>query len=62
MPIFCDNQGAKSLTKDNTHHTCTKHIDVQYHFTREAVEAKKITIIYTPTDEMLADTFTKPLA
>jgi hypothetical protein len=61
-PIFCDNQGAKSLAKDNTNHAGTKHIDVQYHFVREAVEANKITIIYTPTDDMLADIFTKPLA
>jgi hypothetical protein len=53
-PIFCDNQGAKSLAKDNTNHPRTKHIYVQYHYTREAVEAWKITIIHTPTEEMIA--------
>ena len=61
-PIFCDNQGAKALAKDNAYHACTKHIDMQYHFVREVVEANKITVIYTPTDDMLADIFTKPLA
>ena len=33
--IMCDNQGNISLTKNPTHHSRTKHIDVQYHFIRE---------------------------
>ena len=57
-----DNQGAKALAKDNAYHARTKHIDVQYHFVCEVVEAKNITIIYMPTEDMLADIFTKPLA
>ena len=60
-PIFSDNQGVKSLMKDNMNHVCMKHIDVQYHFTREAVESHAITIIYVPTEEMTADIFMKLL-
>ena len=30
--IMCDNQGSISLAKNPTHHSRTKHIDVQYHF------------------------------
>jgi hypothetical protein len=32
MVIWCDNQGAISLTKNPTQHAQTKHIDVQHHF------------------------------
>jgi hypothetical protein len=31
MVIWCDNQGAISLTKIPAHHAQTKHIDVQHH-------------------------------
>ncbi len=37
MVIWCDNQGAISLTKNPTQHVWTKHIDVQHHFVREQV-------------------------
>ena len=38
-----------------------KHIDVQYHWIREAVESDHINIEYVPTKEMAADRFIKPL-
>jgi hypothetical protein len=38
MVIWCDNQGAISLTKNPTHHARTKHIDVEHHFVRKRVE------------------------
>ena len=39
----------------------TRHIDVAYHFVRELVEDRKLEIVYIPTDEQVADLFTKPL-
>ena len=33
--IDFDSQSAISLTKNSTHHSKTKHIDVQYHFVRD---------------------------
>jgi hypothetical protein len=57
----CNNQGAITLSKDNKFHTRTKHIDIKYHFIREAVEDKKIEVIYIPTDDNTSDIFTKPL-
>ena len=62
MTINCDNQGAIALSKDNKFHSRTKHIDLRYHFVREAVEDGKIKITYIPTDENVADIFTKALA
>ena len=62
ITINSDNQGAIALSKDNKFHARTKHIDVQYHFVREAVEDGKMSVVYIPTDDNPADIFTKPLA
>jgi len=51
ITINCDNQGAIALAKDNKYHSRTKHIDLWYHFIREAVENGKILVTYIPTDE-----------
>ena len=59
--IYCDNQGAIALVKDNKFHSQTKHIDLCYHFVREAVEDNKIKFEYIPMDENVADIFTKAL-
>lgn len=60
--LNCDNQGAIRLSKDSTFHGCTKHIDVHFHFIRQTVSQGHITLPYCPTEDMIADTFTKPLA
>jgi hypothetical protein len=60
--LFSDNLGAISLTKDPTYHARTKHIDVRFHFIRQTVSSRQISIPYCPTDEMVADIFTKSLA
>ena len=39
----------------------TKHIDIQFHFVREAAEKGLITIDYVPTADMCVDIMTKPL-
>jgi hypothetical protein len=56
--IYCDNQSALSLTKDDTKHNRTKHIDVRYHFVKEQ---KDIVYTYIPTMDNLADYLTKPI-
>ena len=61
LTIGCDNQGAIALAKDNKFHSRTKHIDLRYHFICEAVEDGKISVKYIPTEENVADIFTKPL-
>ena len=61
FPIFADNQSAIALTKDNAFHSRTKHIDIPYHYVREAVEKGDLRLDYVQTDSNLADVFTKPL-
>ncbi len=56
-----DNQGAIVLVKNPIGHSRTKHIDIQFHFVREAHENGLINLKYCPTEEMLADLLTKPL-
>ena len=60
--LNCDNQGVIALAKDNKFHTCTKHIDVCYHFIHEVVEDGKVTVWYIPTGDNVSNIFTKPLA
>jgi hypothetical protein len=59
MLINCDNQGAIALAKDNKFHSRTKHIDLRYHFIREAVQDGKISVSYVPTEENVSDILTK---
>lgn len=56
-----DNQSAIRLIKNPEFHKRTKHIDVRYHFIREKYVELLFDLKYIPTDEQLADIFTKPL-
>jgi hypothetical protein len=59
--LFCDNNGAIALSFDQAFHAHVKHVDVRYHFIREQVEAKQITVRRVPSAENVSDIFTKPL-
>ena len=61
LTILCNNQGAIALAKDNKYHSQMKHINLCYHFIREAVEDGKICVKYIPTVDNVSDIFTKPL-
>ena len=61
IPLHSDSQSAITLTKDGSYHACTKHIDIRYHFIRFAVENHSFRLVYCSTDNMIADTLTKPL-
>ena len=57
-----DNQGAIALVENPHLHERSKHIDICYHHVRDLAEKRRIEITYIPTDEMVADGLTKPLA
>ena len=59
--IYEVNQGAISMAKNPVFHKRTKHIQIRYHFVREAVEEGTIALEYCRTSEILADSFTKAL-
>jgi hypothetical protein len=60
--IMCDNQGCIALAENCTHHSRTKHIDVQHHFIREKLENQEICLKYCPMEDMIADVLTKSVA
>lgn len=59
--LFSDNQSAIALAKDHQYHARTKHIDVRFHFIRWIIDDGKLRLIFCPTADMIADTFTKAL-
>ena len=62
IPLHGDNKGAIDLALNPVTGRQSKHIEIRHHVIREYVERGTITLIRTPTAEMLADGFTKPLA
>ncbi|CAL4153012.1 unnamed protein product, partial [Meganyctiphanes norvegica] len=61
--LYCDNQSAMKLAKNPVFHDRSKHIDIKYHFIREAVIDDAIVVLkYIPTAKNVADIFTKPLS
>ena len=59
--MYEDNQGTIALTKNLKSHSRTKHIDIKYHFIREAVENKVVKLVYCHTEKMIADILMKAL-
>lgn len=59
--VFCDNQSAIELSKNAVFHKRSKHININFQFTRELVDKKEIEIHYLQTDSMLTNILTKSL-
>ena len=57
--LITDSQSAQSLAENPEFHKRTKHIDIAFHYIRQLVNEKQITITYTKSKENLADLFTK---
>jgi hypothetical protein len=60
--IDCDSQSAIFLAKNPAYHSKTKHIDVQYHFVRDMVEAKRVLLVKVDTLKNVADALTKSVS
>lgn len=61
IKLKCDNQSALKLATSHQAHSRSKHIDVRFHYVRDAVKNKLIDIEYISTQEMPADLLTKGL-
>ena len=59
--IYYDNTSAISLSKNHVQHSKSKHIPIKYHYLRDQASCKNIKLEYIPTQEHIADDFTKPL-
>lgn len=56
-----DNQSAAKLAVNPVFHSRSKHIDIKCHFIRQALVEHHIDLLYTPTENMVADILTKTL-
>ena len=56
------NQGAIAIARSPVTHARTKHIDIHYHYIREAVQEGTINLCYCLTNEMIADLLIKLLS
>lgn len=59
--LLTDSESALKLANNPEFHKRSKHIDITYHFIREAILDKKVDLIYINTKKQLADGFTKGL-
>ena len=61
ITLKIDNQSAIRLVRNPEFHKRTKHIDTHYHFIREKYQNRDIDVTYVPSNNQIADIFTKPL-
>eukprot|EP00253_Pinus_taeda_P009429 PITA_09429 len=58
----CDSHNAIVLAKNPNYHSKTKHIDVQYHFVRDMIEDKKVSLVKVETLKNTVDALTKSVS
>ncbi|THH23079.1 hypothetical protein EUX98_g8096, partial [Antrodiella citrinella] len=61
ITLHSDNQSAIRIAANGLLHARTKHIDIRYQFIRQVVERGLTELVYCPTNEMVANIFTKAL-
>jgi len=59
--IKVDNSECIDFSRNLVEHERTKHIDIRYHFVREAITTDKVTLEHCATHDMVADPMTNEL-
>jgi hypothetical protein len=59
--LFEDNKSAIHIAQNGNDKGRTKHMDVRYHYLRDLIHQKAISVQYMPTNLMTSDILTKPL-
>lgn len=60
--ILCDNKAAVFISSNLVSHKQAKHIELDYHFTRYLVLVGRLATQFVPTEQNVADLFTKSLS
>ncbi|KAL6293348.1 hypothetical protein ACE6H2_001490 [Prunus campanulata] len=58
LNLYCDNQSAFEIANNPVQHDRTKYVEVDWHFIKEKLEHKLISIAFVPSSEQLADMLT----
>nr|GEZ65067.1 retrovirus-related Pol polyprotein from transposon TNT 1-94 [Tanacetum cinerariifolium] len=61
IPMYCDSKATIAISCNPVQHSCTKHIDVRYHFIKENVEKGIVELFFIGTKYQLADLFTNAI-
>jgi len=61
IKLLCDSQSAIHLAKNLTYHSKSKHIPIKYHFVRQVITERGVSLEKVHTKENCADMFTKPV-
>ncbi|XP_047257055.1 uncharacterized protein LOC107850820 isoform X4 [Capsicum annuum] len=61
-PLHADNTSVVQIAINSVYHERTKHIEVDCHYIREAVDKGAITLPHVSSDLQIADAFTKSMA
>ncbi|RVW63737.1 Retrovirus-related Pol polyprotein from transposon RE1 [Vitis vinifera] len=61
MKLYCDNRVAISVAHNPVLHDRTKHVEVDKHFIKEKIDNRLVCMTYIPTEEKVANVFTKGL-
>ena len=59
--VYEDNKSALCLANNKAVHPRSTHIDIKLHFIRECIDKGEVCLEYCPSENMVADMFTKPL-
>eukprot|EP00253_Pinus_taeda_P012946 PITA_12946 len=61
IKLFCDSQSEIHLAKNPAYHSKSKHIPIKYHFVRQVITERGVSLEKVHTKENCADMFTKPV-
>ena len=61
VKLLCDSQSFIHLDKNLAYHSKTKHIPIKYHFVRQVIDERGVSLEKVHTKENYADMFTKPV-
>ena len=58
---LCDNQAAVRVSTDDSANKQVRHVDREFFLTNQLLHRKETTLVWIPTQDQLADVFTKAL-
>lgn len=61
ITMFCDNKAAQHIAQNAVFHERTRHLCIDYHYTRDKVLEGFLQTTHVSSQEQLADLLTKPL-